>query len=127
MLQLKFTDINYSPAFKVWERHSTLVLNIGTFAEEDEAYELLNHLSMSFPFFVIVVWILDSLLAVVYLKWLHPWKIIVQEVSSSWFQFRLFNPLPIRNQTSGSQRQMRNRGQGETSRWSLDKLIKEKF
>ena len=50
------------------ERHSVLLLNIGTFAEEDEAYELLNNLSMSLPLVVMVTWILDSLLAAVYLK-----------------------------------------------------------
>ena len=46
-------------ASKVRERHSVLVLNIGTFAEEDEAYELLNNLSMSLPLVVLVTWILD--------------------------------------------------------------------
>ena len=65
------------------ERHSALVLNIGTFAEEDEAYELLNSLSMSLPFVVMITWIFDALLGYVYLKWFHPWKIILQEVSFS--------------------------------------------
>ena len=69
------------------ERHATLVLHIGTFAEEDEAYELLNSLSMSLPFVVVITCLLDDLLAVVYLKWLHPWKILLQEVSSPWFDF----------------------------------------
>ena len=63
------------------ERHATLVLHIGTFAEEDEAYELLNSLSMSLPFVVMIVWIFDALLGAVYLKWFHPWKILLQEVS----------------------------------------------
>merc|ERR1719341_872483 len=36
-------------ASKVSERHSALVDNIGTFAEEDEAYELLNRLSITLP------------------------------------------------------------------------------
>merc|ERR1719278_2483246 len=66
-------------AFKVRERHSVLLLNIGTFAEEDEAYELLNNLSMSLPFVVMIVWIFDALLGAVYLKWVHPWKILLQE------------------------------------------------
>ena len=74
-----------SPASKVSERHSALVLNIGTFAEEDRVYELLNSLSMSLPIVVMITWIFDALLGVVYLKWLHPWKIILQEVS---FSFR---------------------------------------
>merc|ERR1719500_272912 len=71
-------------ASKVRERHSVLVLNIGTFAEEDEAYELLNNLSMSLPLVVIVTWIFDALLAGVYLKWLHPWKILLQEEPEQW-------------------------------------------
>ena len=71
------------------ERHSALVLNIGTFAEEDKAYELLNSLSMSLPIVVMVIWVLDALLAYVYLKWFHPWRIILQEVSSLGFEFRV--------------------------------------
>ena len=54
--------------------------NIGTFAKEDEALDLLTRLSWQLPIFVIVSAILDLLLAIVYLKWLHPWKIILQEV-----------------------------------------------
>ena len=76
-----------SLASNVRKRHSVLVLHIGTFAEEDEAYELLNSLSMSLPFVVMVTCVLDTLLAAVYLKWLHPWRIILQEVSSE-FEFR---------------------------------------
>ena len=86
------------------ERHSVLVLNIGTFAEEDEAYELLNSLSMSLPLVVLVTWVLDALLAGVYLKWLHPWRILLQEVSSLWLEFQLLNSLLVRNQNSGGLR-----------------------
>ena len=93
--------MNSSLASKVRERHSALALNIGTFAEEDEANELLNNLSVSFPFIVIIIWIFDALLAAVYLKWLHPWKILLQKVSSLGFKFRLLQSLPLRNQTSG--------------------------
>ena len=95
-----FRIYSYS-ASKVRERHSVLVLNIGTFAEEDEAYELLNNLSVSLPLVVIVTCILDALLAGVYLKWLHPWKILLQEVSSLWLEFQLLNSLPVRNQNNG--------------------------
>ena len=80
-----------SSAFKVTERHLVLVDNIGTFAEEDEAYELLNSLSISLPIVAMVTWVFDALLAYVYLKWFHPWRIILQEVSSLGFEFRLFN------------------------------------
>ena len=90
-----------SPAYKVSERHSALVANIGTFAEEDEAYELLTSLSTSLPIVIMVIWIFDALLAAVYLKWLHPWKILLQEVSSLWLEFQLLNSLPVRNQNNG--------------------------
>ena len=99
--------MNSSSASKVRERHSVLVLNIGTFAEEDEAYELLNKLSVSLPFIVMVTWILDALLAIVYLEWLHPWKILLQEVSSLSLKFQLLNSLPLRNQNNGGQRMKR--------------------
>ena len=56
--------------------------NIGTFEEEDEAFDLLTRLSWQLPIFVIVSAILNLVLAFVYLKWLHPWKIILQEVCS---------------------------------------------
>ena len=101
---MKLTDTCSSTASKVRERHSVLVLNIGTFAEEDEAYELLNSLSMSLPFVVMVTCVLDALLAAVYLKWLHPWRILLQEVSSLWLESQLLNSLPFRNQNSGSLR-----------------------
>ena len=72
------------------ERHSTLVLNIGTFTEEDEAFELLNSLTIILPLLVGVSWALDTLLAAVYLKWLHPWKIILQKVNCQ-IESYLFN------------------------------------
>ena len=65
------------------ERHSALLLNIGTYAKEDEVYELLNILSMSLPFIIMVTWVLDAVLAAIYLKYLHPWRIILQKVSCS--------------------------------------------
>ena len=93
------------------ERHSALVLNIGTFAEEDEAYELLNSLSMSLPLVVMVTWVLDALLAAVYVKWLHPWRILLQEVSSLWLEFQLLNSLPVRNnKNNGSLRHAMKKG-----------------
>ena len=63
------------------ERHSVLRVNIGTFAEEDEAYELLNNLVTSLPKIVVIAYIFDALVAAAYLKWFHPWKIILQKVS----------------------------------------------
>ena len=65
------------------EKHSALVNNIATYDEEDEAYELLNSLSQSLPFIVMITAVFEALLAAAYLKWFHPWKILLQEVSSS--------------------------------------------
>merc|ERR1719458_2365007 len=69
---------------KVREKHLTLRDNIGTFAKEDEAFDLLNRLSWQLPIFFVVSAILDLVLAFVYLKWLHPWKIILQEEPEKW-------------------------------------------
>ena len=76
------TSRNSSAAFKVREKHLTLVNNIGTYEEEDVAYELLNSLSQSLPFIVMITAVFEALLAAAYLKWFHPWKILLQEVSS---------------------------------------------
>ena len=65
------------------EKHTALVLNIGTYPEENAAYELLNSLSLALPLVVVITWVLDALLAAAYLKWFHPWKIILQEVTLS--------------------------------------------
>ena len=65
------------------EKHTALLLNIGTYPEEDAAYKLLNNLRVTLPLVVVVTWVLDALLAAAYLKWFHPWKIILQEVKCS--------------------------------------------
>ena len=65
----------------------TLWNNIGTFAEEDEAFDLLTRLTWLLPTIIVASAAFDLVLAIVYLKWLHPWKIILQEVSSHIFGF----------------------------------------
>ena len=79
----KFLGELFLAASKVGERHSALVQNIGTYAKEDEAYERLNTLCIALPLTVVSTWILDALLAAAYLKWFHPWKILLQEVGGS--------------------------------------------
>ena len=71
------------------EKHTALLLNIGTYPEEDAAYKLLNNLRVTLPLVVVVTWVLDALLAAAYLKWFHPWKIILQEVRCFQRGFRL--------------------------------------
>ena len=51
---------------------------------------MLNILSVSLPFVIMITTAFDALLAGVYLKWFHPWKIILQEVFSS-LLFVLYN------------------------------------
>ena len=106
--------MNSSSAYKVGERHSLLVLNLGTFAEEDKAYK---HTSISLPFVVMITCLFDALLAAVYLKWHHPWKILLQEVSSLWFDVFHFKSLPLRNQTGGRLRRRMKQGQSRPTRW----------
>ena len=65
------------------EKHSALVHNIGTYPEEDKAFELLENLRRVLPVLVMVTTFFDALLAAGYLKWFHPWKIILQEVLCS--------------------------------------------
>ena len=62
------------------EKHLALLNNIGTFAEEDEAFNLLSRLTWLLPIIIVISAAFDLVLAIVYLKWLHPWKIILQEV-----------------------------------------------
>ena len=67
-------------ASKVTEKHLALRDNIGTYAKEDEAFNLLTRLNWQLPILVFTSAILDLFLAITYLKWLHPWRIILQEV-----------------------------------------------
>ena len=83
----KFLDELFLAASKVGERHSALVQNIGTYATEDEAYETLNTLCIALPLTVFFTWVLDALLAAAYLKWFHPWRILLQEVTAFLIQF----------------------------------------
>ena len=79
-----------TPACKVTEKHVALRDNIGTYEDEDKAFNLLTWLSWHLPVFVVASALLDLLLAVVYLKWLHPWRIILQEVSWNHFTVNHF-------------------------------------
>ena len=99
------------------KRHSALVLHIGTFAEEDEAYELLSNLSILLPLTVLITGLLDALVAAIYLKWLHPWKILLQEVSPLLVFVPALKPVAhIRNQNSG--RHLLQTIWSRTLRWS---------
>ena len=90
------------------ERHFLLRDNLGTFAKEDEAYELLIKLRWLLPTLAISFAIVDLFLAVVYLKWLHPWRIILQEVRSEFVSFfSLQLGKMFRSQKAGNVRPLR--------------------
>ena len=63
------------------KKHTALSDNIGTYAKEDDAFKLLTTLAWRLPISVATTALLDLALACVYLKWLHPWKIILQKAS----------------------------------------------
>ena len=53
------------------------------FKEETEALELLTFLSWAMPLMVYSTTFLDTLMMVLYQKWLHPWRRILAKVCAS--------------------------------------------
>ena len=53
------------------------------FKEETEALELLTFLSWAMPLMVYSTSFLDTLMMVLYQKWLHPWRRILAKVCGS--------------------------------------------
>ena len=75
-------DLNFAAvAYNVQARHEFLMAHIGVFKEEQNAFDLLSSLSWQLPLFMAVTALLDLLLVLVYMKWLHPWRDILQDVS----------------------------------------------
>ena len=64
-------------AENVNERHELLLVTIGTFPEEDDAYWAVTTLSWALPMILVISTILDSILVWVYMKYAHPWKDIL--------------------------------------------------
>ena len=54
---------------------------IGAFKEEQNAIDLLTSLSWQLPLFMAASALVDLLLVLVYMKWLHPWRDTLQDVS----------------------------------------------
>merc|ERR1719458_1021158 len=67
--------------WNVHKRHQQLIeVEMVVFKEETEALELLVMLSWAMPLMVVSTSFLDTLLMVLYQKWLHPWrKILAKE------------------------------------------------
>ena len=67
-------------AWNVYQRHWLIEPVLAVFEEETKALELLTWLSWVMPLMVYCTSFLDTLLMVVYQKWLHPWKRILAKV-----------------------------------------------
>merc|ERR1719458_1607911 len=64
--------------WNVHKRHQQLIeVEMVVFKEETEAVELLTMLSWAMPLMVVSTSFLDTLLMVLYQKWLHPWRRIL--------------------------------------------------
>ena len=51
--------------------------------EEQKAFDLMSRLIWQLPLFMVVTALIDLLLVLVYMNWLHPWRGILEDVSMS--------------------------------------------
>ena len=68
------------PAGKLQERHNILVGTIGVFPQEAEALDRLTLLCWLQPTILALATVVDVLLVLLYVYFLHPWKVIIQQV-----------------------------------------------
>ena len=61
-------------AQNVKDRHELLMKTIGTFPEEDFAYQRVNFLLWTLPLTISIHAVVDAILAYVYMKYVHPWR-----------------------------------------------------
>ena len=66
-------------AQNVRDRHELLLITIGTFKEENSAYQKVNFLSWALPLTILIHAIVDALIAYVYMKYAHPWRGILAD------------------------------------------------
>ena len=66
-----------STVSKIRSRHELLQGTIGTFREEDSAYQLVRTLSLALPITVVLGAAVDGLCAYLYMHFFHPWKDIL--------------------------------------------------
>ena len=67
MFQFLFSGYN------VKVRHQLLLVAIGTFEEENEAYILTSQLLWVLPMTVTIAALMDAILVYCFMKWFHPW------------------------------------------------------
>ena len=56
---------------------------IGTFPEEDRAYQRVMKLLWALPTIVILSSVMDIFLVYLYMKYVHPWKVILVEAEKT--------------------------------------------
>ena len=61
------------------DRHELLLKSIGTFYEEDSAYQRVNLLSWVLPMTISIHAVVDAIIAYVYMKYAHPWRGILAD------------------------------------------------
>ena len=71
----------------VGARHLAIKPVIGTFEEEDEAFDKMMLLTWLMPLLVAVATILDGVLMAMMMTVLHPWRRILQEVRNNLLAF----------------------------------------
>ena len=71
----------------VQSRHVLLKGAIGTFPEEDDGIEMLEKLSWILPITILISSLVDTILVVIYMKFLHPWR----DILSSELKYEMIN------------------------------------
>ena len=60
-------------------RHETIQASIGYFPEEGQAYSVVKTLIFVLPTAVVYTTVTDIVLVISYMKWIHPWRKIIQQ------------------------------------------------
>ena len=60
-------------------RHETIQASIGYFPEEGQAYSVAKNLIFVLPAAVVLTTVTDIVLVICYMKWIHPWRKIIQQ------------------------------------------------
>ena len=71
----------------VGARHLAIKPVIGTFEEEDEAFDKMMLLTWLMPLLVAVATTIDGVLMAMMMTVLHPWRRILQEVKNNFLAF----------------------------------------
>jgi hypothetical protein len=75
----------------VLERHDLILATVGAKDAEVRAASTMTLLMWLLPLIMVLGAAVDLALMVAYLKWLHPWKIILQQVRLFMYYLSQFN------------------------------------